>query len=148
MNVFVNEARDFDSNKEARYISEGENSKNTEEFKKTSNIRGKYVVLNCMFSNWLQLSHKSWVGSVGIMTGYRLDGWGLIPSTGKIFLFSIVSSPALGPTQPPIQWVLGPPSPKVKQQGNEVDRSPLSNAKVKNVVAVLPLPHTSSWHGA
>jgi hypothetical protein len=74
------------------------------------------------------------------MTGYRLVGWGLIPGMGKIFLFSIVSIPAPGPTQPP--------SPGVKQHGHEPDRSPLSNAKVKNGAAVLPLPHTSSWHDA
>jgi hypothetical protein len=43
--------------------------------------------------------------SVGIATGYGLDGRVSIPGRGKIFLFSIASRPALGPTQPPIQWV-------------------------------------------
>jgi hypothetical protein len=36
----------------------------------------------------------------------------------------------------------------VKRQGHETDHSPLSSAKVKNGGAILPLPHTSSWHGA
>jgi hypothetical protein len=31
-------------------------------------------------------------------------------SPGLILLFSTTSRPALGPTQPPIQWVLGTPS--------------------------------------
>jgi hypothetical protein len=36
--------------------------------------------------------------SVGIATGYRLDGHGSIFSRDKIFLFSIASIPGLGPT--------------------------------------------------
>jgi hypothetical protein len=35
--------------------------------------------------------------------GYVLEGSGSIPGSGKIFLFSTVSRPALGPTQPHIQ---------------------------------------------
>jgi hypothetical protein len=54
--------------------------------------------------------------------------WGL-----GIFFFSTVSRPALGPTQPPIQWVLGSFSPGLKQLGCEADHSPISSAKVKNV---------------
>jgi hypothetical protein len=43
--------------------------------------------------------------SVGIATGYKLDGRGSIPGTGKwlFFLLSTVSRPQLRPTQPPIQ---------------------------------------------
>jgi len=37
------------------------------------------------------------------------------------FLFTIASRPALGPTQPPIQCVLGALSPGVKQLGDEAD---------------------------
>jgi hypothetical protein len=40
--------------------------------------------------------------------------------------------PALGFTQPPIQWVPGALSPGVKQKGREADRSPLTSAEVKN----------------
>jgi hypothetical protein len=55
--------------------------------------------------------------TVGIATGYGLDGRGSIPSRGKIFLFSTASRPALGPIQPPIQWVQGTLSAGVKRPG-------------------------------
>jgi len=43
-------------------------------------------------------------GSVaGIATGYRLDGLGIEFRWGRDFLH--LSRPALGPTQPPVQWV-------------------------------------------
>jgi hypothetical protein len=80
--------------------------------------------------------------------GYALDGWGLIPSKGKIFLLSTVSTPALGPTQPPIQWVLGAHSLGVKRLECEIDHSPLSSAKIKNGGAIPPIPHMSSWQSA
>jgi hypothetical protein len=44
--------------------------------------------------------------SVGIAAGYGLDGLGSFPNRGKILLYSVISIPALGSTQPPIQWVL------------------------------------------
>jgi hypothetical protein len=40
--------------------------------------------------------------SVGIATDYGLDGLGLNPGGDEIFR---PSRPALGPTQPPVQWV-------------------------------------------
>jgi hypothetical protein len=42
--------------------------------------------------------------SVVIVTDYGLDGPGSNPSGDEIFR---PSGPALGPTQPPVQWVLG-----------------------------------------
>jgi len=42
--------------------------------------------------------------SVGIATDYGLDGPGSNPGGDEIFR---LSRPALGPTQPPVQWVLG-----------------------------------------
>jgi hypothetical protein len=41
--------------------------------------------------------------SVGIATGYELYDSGLNPGGGEIAHIR----PALGPTQPPVQWVLG-----------------------------------------
>jgi hypothetical protein len=40
---------------------------------------------------------------VGIATGYELDGPGIEYPWGRDFQHS--SRPALGPTQPPVQWV-------------------------------------------
>ena len=43
--------------------------------------------------------------SVGIATGYRLDGPGIESRWGRNFPH--LSRPALGSTQPPVQWVPG-----------------------------------------
>jgi hypothetical protein len=84
--------------------------------------------------------------SVGIATGYGLDGRCSIAGRGRFYSLFIISRPALGPTQPPIQWAPGAISPGVKQGGREADQSPPSSAVVKSSGATLPLPHTSSWH--
>jgi hypothetical protein len=52
---------------------------------------------------------------------YGLDGRGLIPGTGKIFVLPTAITLALGPIQLPIQWVPGALSPAVKRQGNEAE---------------------------
>jgi hypothetical protein len=55
------------------------------------------------------------------------------PGRVKNFLFSTSSRPALGPTQPPIQWVPGALSPGVKRQGREADHSPPPSSEVKKM---------------
>jgi hypothetical protein len=88
---------------------------------------------------------RSGDSSVSIVMGFGLDRWGSIPCRSKIFLFSTASRPAMGPTQPSIQWVLGVSSLRVKQLGHEADHSPPSSADIKNGGAIAPLHLMSSW---
>jgi hypothetical protein len=80
-------------------------------------------------------------GSVGMPTSYRLEGRGSIPGNGSDILFSAVSRPALGLTQPLIQSVPGATSPGIKRPGREADHSPPYSAEVKNGGAIPPLTH-------
>jgi hypothetical protein len=69
----------------------------------------------------------------GIALSYGLDDRGFESRQGLgIFLFTTASRPALGPTQPPIQWVPEALSLGVKRSGREADHSPSSGAEVKN----------------
>jgi hypothetical protein len=66
-----------------------------------------------------------------------------------IFLFTTASRTALGPTQPPIQWVPGALSLGVKRPGREDNHSPPSSAEVKECMELyLHSPNTPSWRGA
>jgi hypothetical protein len=66
-----------------------------------------------------------------------------------IFLFTTASSTALGPTQPPIQWVPGALSLGVKRPGREADHSLPFSAEVKEwVEPYLHSPDKPSWRGA
>jgi hypothetical protein len=61
---------------------------------------------------------RNWGSSVSIVSGYGLDdrAIGFDPRRGeRIFPLAFVSRPALGPTQPPVQWVPGVLSPEVKR---------------------------------
>jgi hypothetical protein len=69
---------------------------------------------------------------VGIALNYGLDGRGFESWQGLgIFLFTTMSSPALGSIQPPIQGVLGALSLGVKRPVREADRSPPSSTDIK-----------------
>jgi hypothetical protein len=65
-----------------------------------------------------------------------------------IFLLATVSRPALGPSQPPIQWAPRVLSPEVKRAVQEFDRSPPSSAQFKNVWIYTSTPpiHLMTWH--
>ena len=53
---------------------------------------------------YIPLSIRELGSSVGIATDYRLDGPGSNPGGDEVFRLSRL---ALGPTQPPVQWVSG-----------------------------------------
>jgi hypothetical protein len=79
------------------------------------------------------MDEKSYINnrSVGIATDYRLNDRGVrvrVPVGLRIFTSSY--RPDL-PMQPPIQWVPGDLSPKVKWPGCEADHSPSTSAEVK-----------------
>jgi hypothetical protein len=57
-----------------------------------------------------------------------------------IFLFTTGSRTALGPTQPPIQWVRGALSLGIKRPGCEADHSPPSSAEIKNAWSYTSTP--------
>jgi len=65
-----------------------------------------------------------------------------------IFLFTTASRPALGPTQPPIQYVPGALSLGVKRPGREVDHLPPSNDEIKNAwsyTSIFPEHVFTGW---
>jgi hypothetical protein len=86
------------------------------------------------YSDWLQAG--------------RPRGRSLSPDRGKIFLFSTLLKPILGPVHSPIQLVPGAIYPWVKRPGNESNHPPLTSAKVKNMWIYTSTPPTSSWHSA
>jgi hypothetical protein len=74
---------------------------------------------------------------MGWMTGVQfLIGAG-------IFLLTTMSTLALGPTQPPIQWVHVPLSLAVKQLGVKLAVHPHLVPRLRKCGAIPPLPNTS-----
>jgi hypothetical protein len=72
---------------------------------------------------------------------YGLDERGLESQKGLgILLFTTASRPAVGPNQPPIQWVLGALSLGIKRDGSETDHSPPSSAEVNNAWSYTSTP--------
>jgi len=60
-----------------------------------------------------------------------------------IVLFAM-SRPALGPTQPPLQWVMGALTPGVKRPGCETDHHLHLGSRLRMGGAIPPLPKSSS----
>jgi hypothetical protein len=54
----------------------------------------------------------------------------------------------LGPTYPPIRWVLGTVSLEIKRQGREAGHSPPSSAEVKSGETIPPFTRNCSWRSA
>jgi hypothetical protein len=100
-------------------------------------FRAEPVDLKCAIHNKIVLllgTLRSRDSSVGIATGYGLDDRTVevrIPVGSRIF--STMSRPALGSTQPPFEWVPGALSPEVKRQGREADHSTPASAEVRKM---------------
>jgi hypothetical protein len=77
--------------------------------------------------------------SVSIATHYGLGGPGIESRWGRDF--PVLSRPALGFTQPPIQWVWSS-FPGVKRPGRGFDHLPLSSAEVKRRVELYIYSHS------
>jgi hypothetical protein len=70
---------------------------------------------------------------------------GSSPGRGwEFFFFTTVSKPALGTTQPPIQWVTRALSMGVKWLRREADHSLPSSAEVKNAWSYTSPPQYAS----
>jgi hypothetical protein len=78
-------------------------------------------------------SFKVWDSSIGRAMVYGLDDRGFESRHWlRNFLFTIVSRPPLGPTQPSMQWVPRTCSLGIKWPGSEADHSLSSSAEIKN----------------
>ena len=87
--------------------------------------------------------YRGWDNSVSIAIHYGMDGLGIEPQWRRDFPH--LSRPAVGPTQPPVEWVLGLFT-GVKRPGHGVDHPSPSSTKVKERVNLyLYSPTGPSW---
>jgi hypothetical protein len=79
--------------------------------------------------------------TVGMYACYELK----VEINFPFFLLTTASRTALGPIQPPIQWISWVLSLGKKRPGRKADQSPPSNAEVKND---LHSSNTPTWRDA
>jgi hypothetical protein len=107
----------------------------------------KYVFTKCVWNisgvdlrkfegNYFCLLRQD--SSVDIVTSYGAGEPGLYSRQWKIFLLSTVSRTVLGPTQPPIQWILGTLFQGVNLPGREDDQPNPATADVKKTWVYTP----------
>jgi hypothetical protein len=112
----------------------------------------KYTINNVITVINIAMGLRAVDNSVGIALGYGLDDWSstvLFPKGLEIFLFTTMFRTALGPIQPPIQWVSRALSLGAKRPGREVEHSLPSITEVKECVELYVYsPNTPSWCGA
>jgi hypothetical protein len=100
-------------------------------------------------SRWLIYDMEIKLRNVREALGYGLDERGFDSRWGLgVFLFTTASRTALGPAQPPIQWIPGGLSLVVKRPGREADHSSHLVSRSRMRGAIPPLSNTPSWHGA
>jgi hypothetical protein len=79
---------------------------------------------------------------------FPLKGRGSSPGTVKNSHFSMLSRPALGSTQPPIQWVPGALSRGSIGRGVKLTTHLQLVPRSSKCESINPLPHTPSWRSA
>jgi hypothetical protein len=89
------------------------------------------------------IDNDPWDSSVITVTSYGHDDRSSTPGGTRDFCISTFFRPALGPTQPPIQWTLWALLPGVKRLGREAN-SPAFTPEFKDGGSIPPLSHTSS----
>jgi hypothetical protein len=108
-------------------------------------IKALHLFRNYIFKLFCKRSRDSSVAqrwATDCMIGDSIPGGG----AGNFSPHHRVHRPALGPTQPHIQWVLGALSLEVKRSRSEADRSPASSTEVKEWVE-LYLHYPTRLHG-
>jgi hypothetical protein len=103
-----------------------------------------HLILFDLTTNYVSLPYTdSWDSAVGIVTRYGAGqprGQSSSLGGGKNFHFYMSSELALGPTQPPMQWVAGVLPPGVKWLRREADHSPPTSAEVKKTWVYISTP--------
>jgi hypothetical protein len=95
--------------------------------------------VKCFVLPLILRGEAGWLSAIAL--GYGLDEQGFESRQGLgIFLFTTASRPALGTTQPPIQWVPGALFLGVKRPRHEADHSPPSSAENKNAWSYISTP--------
>jgi hypothetical protein len=89
--------------------------------------------LNIVWSHYQATTSRN--SAVGVATDYRLNyrGGGVRVSVWARFFLSTSCRTVLGPTQPPIQWVAGALSSKIKRPRRKAGHSLPTSAEVKNM---------------
>jgi hypothetical protein len=85
-----------------------------------------YIIFGVVFLKLLMTIQEN-ASSLEIWTTKESFDWW----QGRVvFLYSVMSRLALGPTQPAVKWVVGVLSPVIKQSGHEADHPSSSSAEV------------------
>jgi hypothetical protein len=88
---------------------------------------------SCYIGNDVILKSKLYSRYSDWLLAVRPRGRSSSPGRVKNFLFFTASRLAMGPTQPPIQWVPETLSPGVNRHGREADHSPPTSSEVKKI---------------
>jgi hypothetical protein len=108
-----------------------------------------YIYRLLIVNSWHYFSMGRRDSSVGLATELRAGQPRLDSRQGlRVFLFTTAPGPALGPTQPPIQWVPAALSQGVKRPCRKADHSSRLAPRLRMREATPPFPHTSLWRGS